>query len=1053
MKTLRRGIHRAIPLRAALLVLLAFSAVFATAAGAAQDGTGTLRGTVYDDLFDIPLAAAEVLVVEANRAVQTSDRGNFVIAGLPAGTYTVIVSKEGFGRLPLTGVLVSAGGVRDLDVRLEPQLSDMEELVVEDVLELGVGTELELLQLRFDSPSLLDSIGSELIKRVGASDAADALKLVSGATVQDGKFAVVRGLPDRYVSSQLNGVRLPTSDEDKRAVELDQFPSAVLSSVQVSKTFTPDQQGDASGGAVNVVLKGVPEEAVFSYGFSVGVNSQVDGAGGNFLTYRGTALDFWGNGGGNSVQPIATDWTGAVGGSRGSAPAADYKLSLAVGDRAELDSGVTIGGLVSFFYSRDSSYVGDAVDDTYSIEDPGDPLAPATSGEQPAPGAEYSTSLFDIEQGSEEVQWGGLATLGIEAEYVDTSLIFFYSRSAEDRVTVAEDTRGKFRHATEILGGTGYDPNDPNDPGHSGDDQNSARYRRNQTLRYQERTTQSLQWSTDLTVPTGYFGWDGFMEFEDPVVRLQLSRSRADLLEPDKRQFAVSFRPELPDLVVGPFVFPQPALYFAEKAGDSINLGNVQRTFEEIVEENDQISFSVDLPFEQWNRNEGFLRAGFFIDRLDRRFDQASYSNGAGISGIPPDPIDIYESPNGFDSFWSDAFVGETHLIDEFGLDIPYDATQDITAVYAMMSLPLDDRWNLTGGLRFERTFLSVTNRPEQNAQFIPQGTFSPIDALTDTDGDGFKETIKPEIQVPGRNVDELLPSVGLSYQPTRDVTLRAAYSQTIARQTFKEVVPTFQNEFLGGPVFIGNPGLEQSQVENFDLRLDYVPYEGSILSVSWFQKNVTDAIEYIEVASVTGNFTSPRNFPSGELSGYEFEVRQDMSRFWDRAEGLSLGANATFIDSEVENSAEVRFGAGNDSFVTGQGVEGFFDAPGSFRSREMTLAPDYLYNIFATYAVPEWGTELSLLYAVQGDTLVSGASVANTEFTPSIYALPVDTLNLSVSQSLGPYLKLKVSAKNLTNPSIDEVYRSRYFAGDTVATSTKRGIDYSISLSGSITF
>ena len=108
--------------------------------------------------------------------------------------------------------------------------------------------------------ALMDSISADLMSRAGASDAASALKLVAGASVQNGKSAVIRGLPDRYVSSQMNGVRLPTADEDKRAVELDQFPSAVIESIQVSKTFTPDQQGDASGGAVNVVLKSVPEE-------------------------------------------------------------------------------------------------------------------------------------------------------------------------------------------------------------------------------------------------------------------------------------------------------------------------------------------------------------------------------------------------------------------------------------------------------------------------------------------------------------------------------------------------------------------------------------------------------------------------------------------------------------------------------------------------------------------------------------------------------------------------------------------------------------------------
>ena len=95
--------------------------------------------------------------------------------------------------------------------------------------------------------------------------------------MQDGKFAVVRGLPDRYVNSQMNGVRLPTADPDKRAVQLDQFPSEVIDNIQVSKTFTPDQQGDASGGAVNVVLKGIPDEKILKFKTGVEYNTQVTG--------------------------------------------------------------------------------------------------------------------------------------------------------------------------------------------------------------------------------------------------------------------------------------------------------------------------------------------------------------------------------------------------------------------------------------------------------------------------------------------------------------------------------------------------------------------------------------------------------------------------------------------------------------------------------------------------------------------------------------------------------------------------------------------------------
>ena len=74
------------------------------------------------------------------------------------------------------------------------------------------------------------------------------------------------------MNSQMNGIRLPTADEDKRAVQLDQFPSAVIETIQVSKTFTPDQQGDASGGAVNVLLRGIPDENIFNFKVQYGTN-------------------------------------------------------------------------------------------------------------------------------------------------------------------------------------------------------------------------------------------------------------------------------------------------------------------------------------------------------------------------------------------------------------------------------------------------------------------------------------------------------------------------------------------------------------------------------------------------------------------------------------------------------------------------------------------------------------------------------------------------------------------------------------------------------------
>ncbi|MEM7518579.1 MAG: carboxypeptidase regulatory-like domain-containing protein, partial [Planctomycetota bacterium] len=343
-----------------------------------QDSTGSVRGIVLDQDFGAPLPAAEVLIVETGQKAETSDQGNFVISDVPPGTYTLIFSKEGYLRSVKQEVQVAAGRLKEVDAQLAGDLTEMEEFVVEDVIGLGGGTEVGLLNLRFENAAFLDSVSSELMSRAGASDAASALRLVSGATIQDGKFAVIRGLPDRYVSSQLNGLRLPSADENTRAVELDQFPSSVIESIQVSKTFTPDQQGDASGGAVDVRLRGIPEERIFQFKIGTSYNTNVAGRN-NFLSYEGGGLDPFGSDSGRRIQTenLGGNWDGAVGVSERGAPV-DWKGSLAFGDRVELDNGWTFGGLGSFFYERDSSYYDDGRIDDLIVEQPGQGLVPVT---------------------------------------------------------------------------------------------------------------------------------------------------------------------------------------------------------------------------------------------------------------------------------------------------------------------------------------------------------------------------------------------------------------------------------------------------------------------------------------------------------------------------------------------------------------------------------------------------------------------------------------------------------------------------------------------------
>jgi len=224
------------------------------------------------------------------------------------------------------------------------------------------------------------------------------------------------------------------------------------------------------------------------------------------------------------------------------------------------------------------------------------------------------------------------------------------------------------------------------------------------------------------------------------------------------------------------------------------------------------------------------------------------------------------------------------------------------------------------------------------------------------------------------------------------------------------------------------------SALENYDLRLDYVPYAGGLVSTSWFRKEVKDPIEYVQ--KVVGfTYTTAENYPEGFLTGYEFEVRQDIGHFWDSFEGVSVGANATFIDSQVTLPADEAAGFAAPNI----------NAP--ITTRDMTNAPEHLYNFYSTYDLPSTETQVALFYTVQGDTLVEGATQSHGNFVPSVYAREYDTLNLSISQGFGKYVKLQLQAKNLTNPRIEEVYRSPYIGDDVTKTSYTKGIEYSLGL------
>ena len=194
-----------------------------TAAFTFGQQSASIQGTIRDVDFDEPAAGARAEIVELGKSAQADARGAYVFSGLAAGSYTVVFSGPGFSS-EVVEVVLEEGALEIVDAELTNNFTEIDKFVFEPPMSFGGAGEIGLLNLRFNAPTLIDSVGSELLSQASVGSADEALGLVSGATVSADSTPVIRGLPDRYVSSQVNGVRLPPRTRTSAPLSWTSFP-------------------------------------------------------------------------------------------------------------------------------------------------------------------------------------------------------------------------------------------------------------------------------------------------------------------------------------------------------------------------------------------------------------------------------------------------------------------------------------------------------------------------------------------------------------------------------------------------------------------------------------------------------------------------------------------------------------------------------------------------------------------------------------------------------------------------------------------------------------
>lgn len=810
-----------------------------------QAQTGKIVGKVIDGKTGETLPGAIVMIEGKNLGTSTDFDGNFSINSVPVGTYNISISFITYDNKKLTGVVVKANDVTELNVTLEQSSSQtLGEVVVQ--AEMNKENTNTLLVMQKNNASVSDGVSAETIKKTPDRNTSDVLKRVSGASIQDNKFAIVRGLNDRYNAAYINGSPLPSSESDRKAFSFDIFPANLLDNLVIVKTATPDMPAEFAGGIILINTKSIPEKNFNSIMISGGYNTITTGK--ERLYYKGGKYDWIGMDDGSRALPseipgqkdysvkatdqakyatyMKNDW---ILNSKKFAPNMNIQYSL--GHTFKRKDRDFLGAIVSLSYQRNYSYIETRRKSYVSNTD----LSVPSQQENDFLDKAYSTQTLA----------GLLANFSCKLN--DNNTISFknlYSINSDDRVI----TRTGTREVTDA-NPTYLDAN--------------------------------VMWFTSNKIYTGQLGGEHFV----PKTKMKInwigaySNIQRDI--PNLRRMMYSYKKNFDDPAnPNPSDTAHSANVTWNTVGPDYSGGRFYSSLNESIY---SLRTDVSYPFViKKFKNE--VKVGGYYQSRSRDFAarQLGYIKGPVGGNIPFDqslltlPSDQIFASNHL-GYMSNGMAG-FYLKDGSKPTDTYQASSKLTAAYVMFDNRFIDKLRLIWGARMENFNQVLT-------------------ATLDT-----KKPLKLDT-----TVLDILPSANLIWSVTEKQNIRFCYSQTVNRPEFRELAPFAFYDFNTQFVYSGNPTIKRAKIQNYDVRYEFYPGRGQLLSATGFYKDFTNPIEQISRADVA-NEVSFSNVSKAKNYGFELEFRAvlgaifkaDSSKFLNN---LTVYSNFAYIKSEVNVS------------------------------------------------------------------------------------------------------------------------------------------------------
>jgi hypothetical protein len=801
-------------------------------------GEGRLTGKVLSSEGNTPIAGARVFVRGTAVDVRTDESGRFS-AKVPSGkTLSISVVHSAYSAQTIGGIVVKKDGTTSRTVKLTPASMELEEFVV--LAPKIEGSIADVMAEEKQINAIANILGSAELSKKGDSDAAAALKRVTGVTLVDGKSIYVRGLGDRYSNIEMNSLPLASPDPTKRSVPLDIFPASVIGSMKVQKSATADIPSSFGGGYIDIRTRDVSKESFIKLSASIKGNSNT---GKDSHNYGGSSTDWYGfDDGYRAVWQAILDAAEVKVGERvPSFTTNDYteeqliaftqgyvdrdynietrKLPIGFGGSIEgahyweLDDENLISVYGNYGYSQKHNYV---KENFYAYD-------MTIDGELQEDASRYGTN----EKSVSEYAHGGMLNIGYNFSDVFTAKYTkLYTRTAQDSTRIVDGIIGSnYDHLIKYF------------------------------LEWEERVM-------NVDQVTGEFDYQLFNS--KSTAEFGLERATAKLYQPNNYQYS-----------------------YIEESGNVHVDHQISNHLAQRLESDDELyamylnnKTEIDLL-----SDEDYIKMGLKLSTKDRVSRQNKFfMRQMGASGV-----DDSEMTGDIESIYYE-YVRADIPYDERALLVSplftpadyFDATVDEMNLFANIFIKPYENLEVMAGLRYVDFAQTVYQYME--------------------DRENPDISLRRLIQrVPeSLEIQNIYPSISAKYEIDEKNQLDMAFSSTYIAPDLREFTSGEYFHPYDVATVVGNPDLVNTDIYSLDFKYSYFFSDTESIKVGTFFKYLDKPIEDVMMISSSLPIYSYDNADSAILYGLELDGRKELSFLSNYLMNYFVSGNFSYTESEV---------------------------------------------------------------------------------------------------------------------------------------------------------